>query len=38
MTDYQRWQLRAQNLEGLDSDKARGLIRKCFFEAQKEAF
>jgi len=38
MTEYQRWQLKEQDLEGLNPIRARDIIIKCFFEAQKETF
>ncbi len=35
---YQRWSLSKDDLKGLNPVKARDLIIKCFFEAQKETF
>ncbi len=36
--DYVKWSIPEAELEDLDIDKARDLICKCFFEAQKETF
>ncbi len=35
---YQRWSPSKEDLKGLNPVKARDLIIKCFFEAQKETF
>lgn len=35
---FKRWSVSEQDLENLDSLKARDIIVKCFFEAQKETF
>ena len=35
---FKRWFLQEQDLAGLDPVKARDLIIKCFYEAQKETF
>ncbi|MFN3396024.1 MAG: hypothetical protein ACK4Z9_04435 [Thermodesulfovibrionales bacterium] len=35
---FKRWFVDDKDLEGLDSYKARDIIVKCFFEAQKETF
>ncbi|MBU1044519.1 MAG: hypothetical protein KJ915_09025 [Candidatus Omnitrophica bacterium] len=38
MTDHGRWYLQSEDLKDLSPQKARDLIIKCFFEAQKETF
>ncbi len=38
MTDHERWYLQNEDLKDLTPQKARDLIIKCFFEAQKETF
>ncbi|MBU1087553.1 MAG: hypothetical protein KKD05_08590 [Candidatus Omnitrophica bacterium] len=38
MTDHKRWYLQGEDLKDLNPQKARDLIIKCFFEAQKETF
>ncbi|MHB8882404.1 MAG: hypothetical protein ACYC69_12955 [Thermodesulfovibrionales bacterium] len=35
---FSRWMLKDSDLKDLDAVKARDLIVKCFFEAQKETF
>lgn len=38
MTEHERWYLQTADLQNLNPQKARDLIIKCFFEAQKETF
>lgn len=36
--EFKRWELQQKDVEGLNAEKARDLIVRCFFEAQKETF
>ncbi|MFH1061862.1 MAG: hypothetical protein V1747_03120 [Candidatus Omnitrophota bacterium] len=38
MTEHERWYLQASDLQDLNPQKARDLVIKCFFEAQKQTF
>ncbi|MDA8084031.1 MAG: hypothetical protein M0024_10280 [Nitrospiraceae bacterium] len=35
---FSRWTIKEDDLKGMDEKKARDLIVKCFFEAQRETF
>mgnify|MGYP001053264584 CR=1 FL=1 len=38
MERFKRWFVSEEDLQGLNPIKARDIIIKCFFEAQKETF